>query len=322
MWVPPLASPGNIDWQLIVPRQQAFGIGSWIPIIKPGNCGWLYVYMVAGGAGGSGGATGAIGTARAGGGSGASGQSAVAMIPWATLPDVIYACPGLGGTAGTAGLGSGGGGNNSAIQIEPIGTLSSFHYVLEANGGLPPSGTSGANATLATAGGYSHNRGITTIFSSTAGATGGATAAGANMPPFNNNPFCGGASGAGTTTGNANAAGGGLFTLFTGGPGQIIGSTSGSGGEGGGAAGGGAGKSGKELGQSPGSPLDLFQLTGNSRPLFFCGGCGGGSNGAAAQVGGKGGDGDWGGGGGGGGAGVTGGVGGKGGDGFIIIGNF
>lgn len=318
--MPPLASPGNIDWRLITPQQQAIGIGAWVPVIKPGNSAWLYVFAVGGGAGGSGGATRASGVAGAGGGGGAGGGRTIAIIPWATLPDIIYACPGLGGAGGAANLSSGSGGNLTGVSVEPVAPgFNDTYKVFITSAGQPPSGATGGSASAGYNSGFTFGNGIITGSNSNGGTNGGATSSGSNMGALIACQFAGGAGGAGTTTGNVSAAGGGLFSVYNAGPGQIIGSTSG-GGEGGGAAGGGAGAHGRQLGQGSSSPLDLFLLTGNSRPIMFLGGCGGGSNGAG--TGGKGGDGDWGAGGGGGGAGITGGVGGKGGDGFIIIGNF
>jgi hypothetical protein len=294
---------GAVKWQTFYAYSQPAATNSWQSWIKPPNCSWIYMLIIAAGGGGGNGFTGLTLTARGGGGGGGSGGFTKLLVPAWALPDVLYVRPGTGGAASTQGV-------VSQISITPNSGTAANLVLIQAAG----SGGSNGAATGNAAGGSAGAIGVVTgsalsavgIFHSQVGIVGttgglptGGGSAGTAATPGGQGITTQGTGGGGVTTGNATFAGGAISIAA---PWPAIA---------GGVSGSGVGNNGFMFNSS----IDFGIKSG---PLFFSGGTGGGSGGAA--VGGAGGAAAYGGGGGGGGGGTTGGAGGRGGDGVIVIG--
>lgn len=281
-----LPSNAKIDW-FMQPTSNS-EVHTWT---KPAGCNFVYMVAVGAGGGGANSGVNVAGSVRGGGAGGASGVIESILVPSFLIPDTLFLRVGTGGIGGT-----GVSGNPTIISAYRVSSFT--EYLLYANGGNTPVGSSAPTTTTPTI--TNSTLGSIGKFQGAVNVTGGAGnggAGGAGSSTGLNFFLTGGGGGAGTTSGDF--AGGNITSAY----GQVSALT---------VVQGGAAISGATPGQNNGG--DGFFIP--KRFAFYGGGGGGASN---TGVGGYGGNGGPGCGGGGGGGGTVRGIGGKGGDGFALI---
>src|SRR5277367_4843467 len=198
----------------------ATNAGAWTPFVIPRNATWMYLLTVGGASSGGGGQTSATGVLGGGGGGGASGAMSRLIIPAFFLPKTLYLSPGTGGL-GVAAATIGNAGVRSFIADQPFSGATTAQDLVLVSGAA--AATAGATGGASAAGGTGEtiatnvlqpytSLGLWTAIAGQNGSASGASAtAGGAVAWGGSGIFCSGGTGGGTTnTTTTNAAGGAI----------------------------------------------------------------------------------------------------------------